>query len=107
MVLRNGKYGKFYACSAFPKCRHIVGMNNAIDVPCPKCGKEIVTKRAKGKTVFYSCQGYPECDFSSWDKPTNETCTACGNMLFVKKGKEIAVCTNKNCQRHGKGANEE
>jgi len=107
MVTRHGKYGKFFACSAFPKCRHIVSADNQIDVPCPICGKEIVTKRAKGKTIFYSCSGYPNCQFSSWDKPTKEICPSCGKNLFVKKGKEIAVCTNKDCERHDKGANEQ
>ena len=102
MVTRNGKYGKFFACSAFPKCRHIVGTENTIGVPCPLCGKDIVMKRARSKTVFYSCSGYPECSFSSWDKPTNEVCPSCGNILFVKKGKENPVCCNKSCDAFGK-----
>ena len=107
MVTRHGKYGKFFACSAFPKCRHIVSADNQIDVPCPICGKEIITKRAKGKTIFYSCSGYPDCQFSSWDKPTKELCPSCGKNLFVKKGKDIAVCCNKDCERHDKGAGEQ
>ena len=74
---------------------------------CPLCGKEIVTKRAKGKTIFYSCSGYPDCQFSSWDKPTKEICPSCGKNLFLKKGKEIAVCCNKDCKRHDKGASEQ
>ncbi|MBQ7377175.1 MAG: type I DNA topoisomerase, partial [Clostridia bacterium] len=102
MVVRNGKYGKFFACSAFPSCRHIVGTDNTIGVPCPICQKDIVMKRAKSKTVFYSCSGYPECSFSSWDKPTRETCAVCGKMLFVKKGKEHPVCCDKSCAAFGK-----
>ncbi len=102
MVARYGKYGKFYACSAFPQCKNIVNAENAIDVPCPLCGKEIVMKRAKGRTVFYSCSGYPECKFSSWDRPTKEHCPACGRNLYVKKGKEIPVCLNKDCALFGK-----
>ena len=101
MVVRNGKYGKFFACSSFPKCRHIVGTENTIGVPCPICHKDIVMKRAKSKTVFYSCSGYPECSFSSWDKPTNETCEHCGKMLFIKKGKDHPVCCDKNCEAFG------
>ena len=102
MVVRNGKYGKFFACSAFPKCRHIVGTDNTIGVACPLCGKDIIMKRAKSKTVFYSCSGYPDCSFSSWDKPTGDTCEVCGQMLFIKKGKEHPVCCNKSCSAHGK-----
>ena len=102
MVVRNGKYGKFFACSSFPKCRNIVGTDNTIGVPCPVCGKDIIMKRAKSKTVFYSCSGYPECSFSSWDKPSTQTCKDCGSILFFKKGKEYPVCNNKECVSCGK-----
>jgi len=101
MVMRSGKYGKFFACSAFPKCRHIVSTDNTIGVPCPICHKDLVMKRAKNKTVFYSCSGYPDCSFSSWDKPTNDTCSVCGKMLFIKKGKEHPVCCDKACSAFG------
>lgn len=97
MVLRTGRYGKFYACSAFPKCRHIVNTDNSIGVPCPLCGKEITTKRAKGRNVFYSCSDYPNCSFSSWDRPSAEKCPSCGGILYYKKGKTEPVCLNKDC----------
>ena len=59
--------------------------------------QKLVTKRGKNRSVFYSCSGYPECSFSSWDLPTREKCPRCGGMLFVKKGKNLLVCHNKDC----------
>ena len=64
---------------------------------CPLCGKTVVSKRGRNKGIFYSCSGYPDCSFSSWDLPTKEHCPNCGKMLFLKKTKEILVCHDKEC----------
>ena len=97
MVLRNGRYGSFFACSRFPECNFTKQKTREIGVDCPKCGSKIVMKNGKNRTVFYSCERYPECDFSSWDMPTNEKCPKCGEMLFKKKGQSMYVCHNKEC----------
>ena len=97
MVLRNGRYGSFYACVNYPKCKFTKQPAREIGVACPKCGAPLVSKTGKKRTVFYSCSRYPECDFSSWDMPTNEKCPDCGEMLFRKKGKNQYVCHNKDC----------
>ena len=97
MVLRNGRYGSFYACSAYPTCRFTKPKTRDIGVACPKCQAKIVMKTGRNKTVFYSCERYPDCDFSSWDMPTNEACPTCGQMLFRKKGKALLVCHDKSC----------
>lgn len=97
MVLRSGRYGSFYACANYPKCKFTKQKVRDTGVACPKCGKKIVIKTGKNKTVFYSCEGYPECDFSSWDLPTNEKCPDCGKMLFRKKAKNLLVCHDKEC----------
>ena len=97
MVLRNGRYGSFYACSAYPACKFTKPKTRDIGVDCPKCQAKIVMKTGRNKTVFYSCERYPDCDFSSWDMPTNETCPICGQLLFRKKGKALLVCHDKSC----------
>ncbi len=97
MVLRTGRYGSFYACVNYPKCKFTKQRAKDIGVPCPKCGAKLVSKMGKNKTVFYSCERYPDCDFSAWDMPTNETCPNCGKMLFRKKGKDMYVCHEKDC----------
>ena len=97
MVLRNSRYGSFYACSKYPECKFIKTKVKELDVPCPKCGGKVITKYGRNKTVFYSCENYPKCDFSSWDMPTAELCPDCGKMLFRKKGKNLLVCADKDC----------
>ena len=97
MVLRTGKFGAFYACSQYPKCKFTKQKNKEIDAPCPKCGSKVVIKYGKSKSAFYCCEHYPKCDFSSWDMPMNESCPDCGKPLFRKKGKPLAICKGENC----------
>lgn len=97
MVLRTGRYGSFYACVNYPRCKTTKPRTKDIGVPCPKCGSKVVLKYGKNKSVFYSCEKYPTCDFSSWDMPINEKCPECGEILFRKKGKPLVVCHNKGC----------
>ena len=97
IVIRKSRYGKFYACSNFPKCKFTKPIREEIGVSCPKCGAPIVKGFGKNRTVFFSCSEYPKCDFSTWDMPTNKTCPTCGDRLAVKKGKNILVCMNKEC----------
>ncbi len=110
LVIRFGRFGKFYACSGFPKCRHTEPLEEkALDVKCPKCQTgQIVAKRTKRGKIFYGCNKYPECDFALWDKPVKteqgeiEKCPQCGSAL-VEKGK-ITKCSNKTCQSNKKMA---
>lgn len=95
LVLRNGRYGNFYACENFPKCKFTKQITKTIGVPCPNCGADIVSKRGKNKSFFFSCEKYPECNFSSWDQPLPEKCPECGGMLLKKKGNNLIYCSNK------------
>ena len=97
MVVRSGRYGSFYACKNYPKCKNTKQITKDTGVACPECGAKIVTKHGKNRTVFYSCERYPECNFSSWDAPTSERCPDCGGVLFFKKGKNLICCHNKDC----------
>ena len=97
MVLRNGRFGSFYACRRYPECKFTKQKTKELDALCPKCGGKILTKYGRNRTVFYSCENYPDCDFSSWDMPLAEKCPSCGRMLFRKKGKALIVCHEKDC----------
>lgn len=97
LVIRQSRFGKFYACSNFPQCRFTKAIREPIGVKCPKCGAEIVRGTGKNHAVFYSCERYPACDFSSWAEPTSEKCPKCGKPLFIKKGKEYRYCEDKTC----------
>ena len=65
LVERQSRYGKFIACSGFPKCRYI--KKNKEDIPCPRegCDGKIVRKIGKGRRGFYACTKYPECTFTA------------------------------------------
>ena len=97
MVMRNGRYGSFLACSNYPSCKNTKQITKDIGVSCPKCGAKIIQKHGRSKTVFYSCERYPECDFSSWDMPAGEYCPECGEPLFIKKGKNLIYCRGEGC----------
>ena len=97
MVLRTGKFGSFYACINYPKCKFTKQKVKETDVPCPQCGAKVVIKHGRNKTVFYSCERYPDCDFSSWDMPTKEKCPKCGEILFRRKGRESLYCRKNGC----------
>ena len=97
MVQRSGRYGSFFACANFPACSFTKQKTRDIGVSCPKCGSKIVMKNGKNKTVFYSCEKYPTCDFSSWDMPTDERCPDCGEILYRKKGQNVLFCHTKSC----------
>jgi DNA topoisomerase-1 len=98
MVIRLGKFGKFYACSNFPKCKYTENLkNNNLGIKCPRCKEgEIVEKRTKKGKIFYGCSNWPKCDFALWDKPTGEICPKC-NSLLVKTKRGQIKCSNKGC----------
>ena len=97
MVIRNGRYGTFYACSNYPACKNTKQKTTDIGVKCPKCGDKIVAKRGRGRMLFYSCNQYPKCDFSSWDMPLNENCPKCNDVLYYRKSKKNVICKNPTC----------
>jgi len=68
LVIRMGRYGKFVACSTFPKCKYTRQYQEKIDKKCPKCGGDIVVKHTRTKKTFYGCSNYPNCTFAAWKK---------------------------------------
>ena len=97
MVVKQGRYGDFYACSNYPTCKHTMAKDTKTDLLCPDCGAEIVTKFTKGKKQFYSCSRFPECKFSTWDIPTDKKCPQCSNMLIKRKTRNAYYCRNEKC----------
>jgi DNA topoisomerase I len=104
MVLKNGKYGPFVACSGYPECKNIwqsAPVNTG--VPCPEkdCQGILVEKTSKKGKKFYSCNRYPNCTFATWDEPYNDTCPDCGTPVLsikqTKNGASILVCRKKGC----------
>jgi len=95
MLLKQGRYGEFLACSGYPECKNTMGINGDASggtgtdtgVPCPEkgCDGTIVEKRSKRGKVFYGCNKYPDCSFAIWDKPVLRACDLCGAPFLVEK----------------------
>ena len=95
MVIKYGPHGKFLACPGFPDCRNTKPYLEKIGVACPKCGKDIVIRKTKKGRRYYGCEGNPDCDFMSWQKPVAKKCPQCGGYM-VEKGNRL-VCADKMC----------
>ena len=84
LILRNGKFGEFIACSNYPKCKY--SRPKTLGVKCPECGiGELTEHKSKKGRPFYSCNRYPDCKFIMNDKPLPITCPQCGNPYIVEK----------------------
>ena len=102
MVIREGRFGKFLACPNFPKCRNTKPILHPIGVKCPKCGADILERKSKTGKVFYGCERYPECDYTTWDKPLNEECPECKSMMVEhveRNGSKRKFCSNPQCSK--------
>lgn len=98
MVVKMGRYGKFIACPGYPECKNVMKFVEKTGVKCPKCNGDVIVKHTKSKRIFYGCSNYPQCDFVSWNEPTNERCPQCGEVLYKKKGKKPTLfCAKDGC----------
>lgn len=95
MVVKYGPYGKFLACPGFPECRNTKPHFEKVGIPCPMCGGEVVLKKTKKGRKYYGCEDNPDCDFMSWQKPSEQKCSKCGGYM-VEKGSKL-VCMNEKC----------
>ena len=91
MVVKNGRFGEFLACSAYPKCKTTRPLAHALKVKCPECGGDLVEKRTKRGKIFYGCTNYPKCTFATWKKPVDDLCSVCG-YLQVQEKKDLIKC---------------
>jgi DNA topoisomerase-1 len=120
LVIKWGKHGSFYACSAYDKtdpnsCTFT--KENPIDLPdldsadlqetsqeeyCENCGRPMVLKRGRFGQ-FMACTGYPDCKTTRRldqgkkvpDIPLDEVCPQCGRNLVLRHGRygEFISCS--------------
>lgn len=97
MLIRNGRFGEFLACSNFPKCKNTKPLESKVKHigKCPECGANMTERKSKKGKTFFSCERYPECSFMSWDITTGDKCPKCKSPI-IQKGKVIK-CSNKEC----------
>ncbi len=113
MVIKVGRFGKFLACPGYPECKNTKPLVYKTKAKCPECGGEVIEKKTKRGTSFYGCSNYPECNFMTWDLPSDEVCPKCGKSLFRKKGNVLYCPDTEGCgftkpvPRKKKGSEEE
>ena len=100
MVVKSGKFGKFLACPSYPDCRSTMSMPTdeepKLAGKCPECGSAMSVRKSKKGKVYYSCLGYPDCKFMSWDIPTGDKCPQCSQAI-VQTPRGNIKCSNKDC----------
>ena len=103
MVYREGKFGRFLACSNYPQCKNTKRLNQGKELitdtgTCPKCSGKVIAKYSRNGKLFFGCSNYPKCDYASWDLMLDEKCPKCGSNLYKKFGKTTSIiCKNKGC----------
>ena len=95
MVIKYGPHGRFLACPGFPECRNTKPYLEKVGVACPICGKDVVLRKTKKGRKYYGCEDNPECEFMSWQKPSDQKCPRCGSYM-VEKGNKLC-CSNEQC----------
>ncbi len=91
MIIKMGRYGKFIACSNYPRCRNTKPFLVKVGVNCPQCGGDLVERKTRKGRIFYGCANYPECEFSTWDRPVSQSCPECDGLM-TEAGKERVKC---------------
>ena len=96
MVIKTGRFGKFLACPGYPDCKTTKPYVVETSAKCPVCGGKVISKKSKRGYTFFGCDSWPECNFMTWDKPTDEICPQCGKSLFKGKG-GVVSCLDEKC----------
>jgi DNA topoisomerase-1 len=105
LIFKNGRNGKFIACSGYPECKTTKNIIIDAGVVCPDDAGMIVEKRGRmrGK-IFYGCNNWPKCNFVAWYPPiVGSSCKQCGAFLIRKSGKkgDKIACSKNAAHDHG------
>lgn len=103
LVIRDGKYGEFVACSGYPKCKYIkqdTSKDTAND-KCEICGSDMVKKVGR-YGEFIACSGYPKCKNIKGQKQAQKNvldgvkCPLCGGDIVSRFSRRGAFygCSN-------------
>ena len=99
LVIKQGRFGEFTACSSYPTCKYV--KQKTTGVLCPKDGGDIVERKSRRGKVFFGCANYPDCDFTLWNRPLAQACPECKAPFLVEKntkknGRQL-ICNNEEC----------
>ncbi len=96
MVIREGRFGKFLACSNYPKCKNTKPLDvEETNEVCDKCGAPMIVKYSKKGTKFLACSNYPKCK-NTKPYPTGLKCPECDGDLVERSSKrgKFYGCSN-------------
>ncbi len=102
LVIKEGRFGRFRACSGYPECKYRESMTKKAAKPieeiCPQCGSTLVIREGKYGT-FIACSNYPRCKYIKKEKKdTGISCPlGCSGTILRKKtrkGKIFFGCSN-------------
>jgi len=103
LIIKFGRFGKFIACSNYPKCKHTekTAEEKKVDDEfkgeiCEACGAPMNVKRGKFG-IFLGCSNYPECkNIKKIEKKSGVICPKCSKGDIVerksKKGRVFFSC---------------
>ena len=97
MVVKVGRFGKFLACPGYPECKNTKPLVYKTKAKCPECGGDVIEKKTKKGVSFFGCSNYPNCNFMTWDAPSEEICPHCGKSLFKRKGNILYCPDTEGC----------
>ena len=108
MVVKEGKYGAFLACTGYPECKYTESVNGGgkgedtgMQCPRPDCSGSVVEKKSKRGKTFFGCSRFPDCDFATWNRPVMKACPDCGSPYLeqkeTKKEGKFLKCPVKDC----------
>lgn len=97
MVIKVGRFGKFLACPGYPECKNTKPLVLKTKAKCPRCGGDVIEKKTRKGASFYGCSNYPDCNFMTWDAPSDEICPRCGKSLFRRRGNVLYCPDTEGC----------
>lgn len=104
VVIKLGRFGKFYACSGYPDCKYRAPFLDddfskkeeaqiaaEIKEKCPDCGGDLTIKQSRFGT-FIGCGNYPKCKFTkSIEIAADAKCPNCGKPIHRKSSRKGRV----------------
>ncbi|MCM1284637.1 MAG: type I DNA topoisomerase [Acetobacter sp.] len=97
MIIKVGRFGKFLACPGYPDCKNTKPLVFKTKAKCPECGGDVIEKKTKKGASFFGCSNYPNCNFMTWDAPSDEVCPNCSKSLFKRRGNVLYCPDTENC----------
>jgi len=99
LVVKQGRFGEFTACSGYPTCKYVKQKSSGL--VCPKDAGDVVERKSRRGKVFFGCANYPDCDFVLWNRPVLEPCPKCKAPYLMEKttkrhGRQL-LCNNEDC----------